>query len=104
MSFLLRDKEPHTLYQAFVTTRKIENNLKHGLMKSYFSMNDCQYNGHERHMEHSVDVSVSNKYLNIPVVGYKQIENLNQNVYMRKGSSIANRNTHVHDATVVNNI
>ena len=38
MSFLLRDKEPQTLYQAFVTARDIENNLKHGLMKKTWNI------------------------------------------------------------------
>ena len=61
MSFLLRDKEPQALYQAFLTARNIENNLKHGLMRSYLFMNDCRYNGHERNMEHGIDVSVSNQ-------------------------------------------
>lgn len=48
MNYRLRDKEPQTLYQAFMTTRDIENNMKYGLIRGHFSMNDFQYNGHER--------------------------------------------------------
>ena len=40
MNYRLRDKEPQTLYQAFMTARDIENNLKYGLMRDHFSMND----------------------------------------------------------------
>ena len=43
-----------------MTSRDIENNLKHGLLRSYFSMNDFRYNGHEKIVEHGIDVSVSN--------------------------------------------
>jgi hypothetical protein len=41
MNYLLRDKEPQTLYQAFATARDIENNMKYGLTRGHFSMNDC---------------------------------------------------------------
>lgn len=33
MNYLLRDKEPQTLYQAFMTSRDIEKNLKYGLTR-----------------------------------------------------------------------
>lgn len=36
MSYLLRDKEPGTLYQAFVTIMDIENNKKYGLTRGHF--------------------------------------------------------------------
>ena len=43
-----------------MTTRDIENNLKYGLIRGYFSRNECQYNGYERKLEHSVNASISN--------------------------------------------
>ena len=61
MNYLLRDKEPQTLYKAFVTTRDIENNLKYGLIRGHFSMNDYRYNVFERKDECGVDALVSNK-------------------------------------------
>lgn len=42
MSYLLRDKEPKTLHQAFMTAIEIENNIKYGLTRSHFSRNICQ--------------------------------------------------------------
>ena len=42
MSYLLRDKEPKTLHQAFMTAIEIENNVTYGLIKSHFSQNVCQ--------------------------------------------------------------
>ena len=41
MNYLLRDKECKTLYQAFMTTMDIENNLKYGLTRSHFARNVC---------------------------------------------------------------
>lgn len=104
MNYLLRDKEPQTLYQAFVTTRDIENNLKYGLVRGHFSMNECQYNGHERKVEHSVDIVIPYQNINTPTIMNNQIENLDQNVCVEKNEFIANRDTYVHDATVVRNI
>ena len=60
MSYRLRDKEPKTLYQAFMTAMDIENNLKYGLTRGHFSMNDFQYNGNEIKFEHSVDTLIPN--------------------------------------------
>jgi hypothetical protein len=48
MSYLLRDKEPRTLYQAFLTTIEFKNNLKYELTRSHFARNVCQYNVFER--------------------------------------------------------
>lgn len=48
MGFLLRNKEPKTLYEAFNTTRDIENNLKFGIAKRFVSaVVSCQntFNG-----------------------------------------------------------
>ena len=44
-----------------MTTRDIENNLKYGLIRGHFSMNDCWYNGYERKVEHSVDTLIPNR-------------------------------------------
>lgn len=33
MSYLLREKEPKTLHQTFMTTIEIENNIEYGLTK-----------------------------------------------------------------------
>ena len=37
MSYLLKDKEPRTLHQEFITSIEIENNIKYGLTRSHFS-------------------------------------------------------------------
>ena len=57
MNYLLRDKEPQTLYQAFMTARDIENNLKYGLTRSDFSKGACLHdeikNKEQYHVEYS---------------------------------------------------
>ena len=37
LNYLLRDKEPRTLYHDFMTTIEIENNLKYGLTRNHFA-------------------------------------------------------------------
>ena len=64
MSYRLRDKEPQKLYQAFMTAMDIENNLKYGLTRGHFSMNNFRYNGYERKVEHGVDTLISNQNIN----------------------------------------
>ena len=73
MNYPLRDKEPQTLYQAFMIARDIENNLKYGLIKGHFSMNDFRYNDYERKVEHSVDTLIPSQNINTPIVMYNQI-------------------------------
>ena len=41
MNYLLKDKEPRTLYQALMTSMDFENNLKYRLIKGHFSRNVC---------------------------------------------------------------
>ena len=101
MNYLLRDKEPKTLYQAFMTTIEIENNLKYGLTRSHFARNVFQYNVFERKDEGGVDASISNQLINTPIVIFNQVENLDLDVCMEKVSSVANDVTHVLDATIV---
>lgn len=104
MNYLLRDKEPQTLYQAFVTARNIENKLKYGLMRGHFSMNDCQYNVFERKDEHSVDTFVPNQNINTPAISLNQIGISNQIVCVEKNEFIVNQATYVPDVTAVRGI
>ena len=60
MNYLLRDKECKTLYQAFMTTMDIENNLKYGLTRSHFARNVFRYNIYERKIKCGVDASSLN--------------------------------------------
>ena len=58
--------------------RDIENNLRYGLIRGHFAMNDCRYNVFERMVEYNVDASISNQNVNTPIVGFSQIEISNQ--------------------------
>ena len=74
MSYRLRDKEPLTLYQAFVTAMDIENNLRYGLTRSHFSKAAYLYNEDINQRQYNVECSNSVQNVDTLIVMNSQIE------------------------------
>ena len=101
MSYRLRDKEPQTLHQAFMTTMDIENNLKYGLTRSHFSKVACLHNEDKNQGQYHVKCMNTDLNFNTPTVMYNQIEFSSQNVCVESNQPIANQDAYVCDTSAV---
>ena len=68
MSYLLRDKEPKTLYQELMMIIGIENNIKYGLTKSHFSRNVFRQDEVQRRNQCHEECSILDQHVGTPTI------------------------------------
>ena len=110
MNYLLRDKEPKNLHQAFMIAIEIENNIKYGLTQSHFSINICRQDEMQRKNQCHIECLISDQQISTLGVVNSFVEDLEIktceheiSLLQRRNDSIrAELNAHVYGITKMN--